>query len=190
MAMSKRFRNLLLTGVSIVLLLSTPVQAKKAFLSDIVLTNTRDDLLVYFSVSNCFTAEMNTAIESGLSTSFTFFVKLYEKRNFLWDRKLADLEISHSIKYDNLKNIYEVRLSEQGNKLIQVKSFDEAKKLMADVSALKVTSTQTLRKRERYQLQMMAQLDKIKLPLYLHYVLFFLSLWDFETDWHTVDFRY
>jgi hypothetical protein len=188
--MSKRFRNLLLTGVSAVLLLSTPVQAKKAFLSDIVLTNTRDDLLVYFSVSNCFTAEMNTAIESGLSTSFTFFVKLYEKRNFLWDRKLADLEISHSIKYDNLKNIYEVRLSEQGNKLIQVKSFDEAKKLMADVSALKVTTTQTLRKRERYQLQMMAQLDKIKLPLYLHYVLFFLSLWDFETDWHTVDFRY
>lgn len=190
MVMRKRFRNLLFIGVSVALLLSTPVQAKKAFLSDIVVTNTRDHLLVYFSVNNCFTAEMNTAIESGLNTTFTFFVRLYEKRNFLWDRKIADVEISHSIKYDNLKNIYEVRLSEQNNKVIQVNVFDEAKKLMADVSALKVTPAHNLRKGERYQLQMMAQLDKIKLPLYLHYVLFFLSLWNFETEWHTVDFRY
>jgi hypothetical protein len=37
---------------------------------------------------------------------------------------------------------------------------------------------------------MMAQLDKIRLPFYLHYVLFFVSLWDFETDWYAVDFRY
>ena len=37
---------------------------------------------------------------------------------------------------------------------------------------------------------MMAELNKIQLPLYLHYVFFFLSLWDFETDWHSVDFRY
>jgi hypothetical protein len=28
------------------------------------------------------------------------------------------------------------------------------------------------------------------LPFYLHYVLFFLSFWDFETDWYTVDFIY
>jgi len=37
---------------------------------------------------------------------------------------------------------------------------------------------------------MMAELDKIRLPLYLHYVFFFLSLWDFETDWYAVDFLF
>ena len=47
-----------------------------------------------------------------------------------------------------------------------------------------------LEKGGRYQLRMMAELDKIILPLYLHNVLFFLSLWDFETDWYTIDFRY
>jgi len=47
-----------------------------------------------------------------------------------------------------------------------------------------------LKKGKRYQLQMMAQLDRIRLPFHLHYVLFFLSLWDFETDWYAVDFRY
>jgi len=36
----------------------------------------------------------------------------------------------------------------------------------------------------------MAELDKLELPLYLHYIFFFLYLWDFKTDWHAVDFRY
>ena len=35
-----------------------------------------------------------------------------------------------------------------------------------------------------------AELEKVRLPLYLHYVLFFVSLWDFETDWFTIDFIY
>jgi Domain of unknown function (DUF4390) len=173
-----------------VLLLATPAQAKKAFLSDIVVTNTRDHVLLYFSVNNCFNADMNTAIESGIETTFTFFVKLYEKRPFLWDRKLADLEISHSIKYDQIKNIYEVRQSEQNGKAVVVKSFDEAKRLMAELAALKVLEIQHLQRGGHYQIRMMAQLNKIQLPLYLHYVFFFLSLWDFETDWHSVDFRY
>jgi len=39
-------------------------------------------------------------------------------------------------------------------------------------------------------LRVKAELEKVRLPLYLHYVLFFVSLWDFETDWYTVDFIY
>ncbi|MBN1106364.1 MAG: DUF4390 domain-containing protein [Deltaproteobacteria bacterium] len=167
-----------------------PAHGKKAFLSDIVVTNTRDHVLLYFTVNNCFNADMNTAIESGIETTFTFFVQLYEKRPFLWDRKLADLEISHSIKYDQIKNLYEVRLSEQKGKAVVVKSYDEAQRLMAEVAALKVVEIQQLMKEGHYQIRMMAQLNKIQLPLYLHYVFFFLSLWDFETDWHSVDFRY
>ena len=60
---------------------------------------------------------------------------------------------------------------------------------MSEIVALKVIPIRHLKRDKRYQLQMMAQLDKIKLPLYLHYVLFFLSLWDFETDWYTLNFR-
>jgi len=35
-----------------------------------------------------------------------------------------------------------------------------------------------------------AELNKLTLPFHLHYVLFFVSLWDFETDWYTIDFVY
>jgi hypothetical protein len=61
---------------------------------------------------------------------------------------------------------------------------------MSEVAALKVTEIQQLQRGGRYQIQMMAELNKIQLPLHLHYVFFFLSLWDFKTDWHSLDFRY
>lgn len=172
------------------MLSTSPVLGEKAGLTDIVVTNTRDHILVYFTVENCFNPELNEAIENGINTTFTFFVELYEKREWMLDRKIAEREVSHTIKYDNIKKTYDVTLSEQENKTITLQDFEEAKKLMAEVVALKVTRLQSLRKGARYRVRMMAQLDRIELPLYLHYVLFFLSLWDFETDWHEVDFRY
>lgn len=174
----------------IILQLTMPALAQQAYLSDIWITNTQDHLLVYFSVNECFTVDMNRAIESGIEATFTFYIRLYGKRDYWWDMKVADKEISHSIKYDNLKKIYEVRLSEQDNQVITVKDFDEAKRLMAEVFAVKVIALRNLKRGGNYQLKLMAQLDKIRLPLYLHYVFFFLSLWDFETDWFSVDFRY
>jgi hypothetical protein len=181
-----------LTGLLIILLLhvATAVPAQQAYLSDIVVTNTRDHLLVYFTVNGCFTADMNAAIDSGIETTFTFFVKLYEKRSLIWDKEKADIVLRHSIKYDNLKGTYEIKLSEENDKTVTVNNFEQAKKLMAEVVALKVMPMNQMKKGFRYQLQMMAQLDKIKLPFYLHHVLFFLSLWDFETDWYAVDFKY
>lgn len=167
-----------------------PAVAEDAYLSDFVVTNTRDHLLVYFKVNNCFTQEMNNAIESGIETTFTFFVQLHEKRDLIWDKKIADLEVNHSIKYDSLKKTFTVRFSEDNNREVTARDFEEARKLMAEIVALKVIPMHQLKKGKRYQLQMMAQLDKIRLPYYLHYVFFFLSLWDFETDWYAVDFRY
>jgi hypothetical protein len=163
--------------------------AANARLTDIVVTNTRDDLIVYFSVVDCFTDDMQKAINNGVSTIFTFFVKLYEVRDWWWDKSIADLKVSHEIKYDSLKKIYILRLSSD-DKLVYVKDFEEAKKLMSEIVGLKVTELRNLQRGNRYQISMMAELDKIRLPFYFHYVFFFLSLWDFETDWYTVDFRY
>lgn len=187
----KRARAVLLCITLLTTLLPHPsAWATDAYLSDIVLTNTRDHLLVYFTVNDCFTPEMNTAIAAGINTSFTFFVRLYQKRSILWDKKIASAEVNHSIKFDNLKETYEVRISGPEPKTVVVEDFEEARRLMAEVVALKVIPLHSLKKGEQYQLQMMAELDKIELPLYLHYVFFFLSLWDFETDWYKIDFRY
>ncbi|MBW1997806.1 MAG: DUF4390 domain-containing protein [Deltaproteobacteria bacterium] len=172
------------------LLLIQGVWAEKAFLTDVVMTNSDEHLIVYFTVKDCFTDEMIRAIENGIETTFTFFAKLYERRKVLWNKKLAEVQVRHSIKYDNLKRVYELRLSEKDNEMIYTKDFEEAKKIMATVEDLRVVSLNSLVKGKRYRLKMMAELDKIKLPLYLHNILFFLSLWDFETDWYQIDFRY
>lgn len=164
--------------------------AKEAHLSDIIVTNTRDHLLSYFNVRDCFTEEMNMAIMNGISTKFTFIVKLYEIRGAWFDRKIADIRLTHTIEYNTLKNEFSLLLPEQNNKKVKTKDFDSAKKLMADVVALKVIRLDRLKRGVHYQLRMKAELDKIELPFYLNYVLFFLSLWDFETDWYSVVFRY
>jgi len=186
----KSLRFILLIVFLMGLFSSRPAFASDARLTDIVITNTQDDLLAYFSVTDCFTENMKRAIDNGVSTSFTFFVKLYEVRNWWWDKGLADLKVSHEIKYDNLKKVYIVRLSSKDNKVVYVKDFDKAKKLMSEIVGLKVTELRNLQRGNHYQISMMAELDKIRLPFYFHYVFFFLSLWDFETDWYAVDFRY
>ena len=186
----KSLRFILLIAFLMGLFSSRPAFASDARLTDIVITNTQDYLLAYFSVTDCFTENMKRAIDNGVSTSFTFFVKLYEVRNWWWDKGLADLKVSHEIKYDNLKKVYIVRLSSKDYKVVYVKDFDKAKKLMSEIVGLKVTELRNLQRGNHYQISMMAELDKIRLPFYFHYVFFFLSLWDFETDWYAVDFRY
>lgn len=190
-----RRQNIQFAWIAFILLLllpalEIPAKAKGASLEDIVVTNTRDDLLVYFSVRDCFTTEMIKAIQNGIPTTFNFFVQLFEKKDYALDKKIADLRVSHTIRYDNLKKTYLVTLGEKKGKVVSVKDFEEAKKLMSEVVGLDVAKLTHLQRKRRYRVRMMAQLDRIELPFHLHYVLFFLSLWNFETDWCTVEFGY
>ena len=180
----------------IVLLLLLPFflpglsSAGEARLDDIIVTNTKEHLIVYFNVEDCFTEDMNRAIMNGIPAKFTFIVKLYEVRNVWFDRKIADIRITHKVEYNTLKNEFTVFFPERNNKTIITKDADEANKLMAEVVALQVARLDTLKRGSHYQLRLKAELDKIELPLNLDYVLFFLSLWDFETDWYSVVFKY
>jgi hypothetical protein len=162
----------------------------EAVLSDIIVTNTREDLLVFFEIRGCFTREMDEAILNGIPTTFTIFVELSRARLFWADESLSAKELEHSIKHDSLKNEFHVRRTEDGGKALVFKDFTAAKKAMAEVRGLKTAPLQRLVRGNKYQLRVKAELQKVRLPLNLHYVLFFLSLWDFETDWYTVDFTY
>jgi len=169
---------------------STSVFATEAKLTDIIVTNTRDDLLIYLNVEGAFPPEMKEAILSGVPTTFSFFVSLYRNRSFWFDKKITDLTITHSIKFNRLKNEFTINRSWENTPPAVANSFPHAQKLMAAVNNLKVVSLDNLIKGQQYQVRAKAELNKLTLPLYLHYVLFFVSLWDFETDWYTIDFIY
>jgi len=161
-----------------------------AALTNIIVQNTRDDLLLFFNVKGAFTEEMEKAILSGVPATFSFYVSLYRLRGLWMDEKITDLYVTHTIKYSNMKKEFTVSRSWEAGKPTITGSFDEAKKRMGEIESLKVVPLDRLEKGSKYQIKAKAELSKMTLPLYLHYVLFFVSLWDFETDWFTIDFTY
>ena len=164
--------------------------AQDATLTNITVTNARDDLLLYLNLEGAFREEMKKAILSGVPATFSFFVKLNRIRNFWFDQTIADIEVTHTIVYDNLKKEFTVTRSWKENNPEVTKSFAEAKRWMTEINSLKIIPLNRLEKGEPYQLRVKAEVSKKTLPFYLHYILFFVSLWDFETDWYAIDFVY
>jgi len=166
------------------------VFAQEAKLTNITVSNTRDDLLLYMNLEGAFSEKVNTAILSGVPATFFFLTKLNSVRNLWVDRGIADITVTHTIKYDNLKKEFIVRRSWKNNEPEITKSFNEAQKWMTEVNSLKIIPLGQLKKGQQYQLRIKAEVSKQTLPFYLHYVLFFISLWDIETDWYSIDFIY
>jgi hypothetical protein len=176
--------------LAILLVMQNPAHAQDARLTDIIVTNTRDDLLVYLTVEGAFREKTKNAILSGVPTTFSFFISLYQERNLWFDKEIADIEITHTLKYNNLKKEFIVKRSWENDDPLVTQSFDEARKLMTEIDSLKIVPLRVLEKGRRYQIRAKAELSKLTLPYSLHYVLFFVSLWDFETDLYTIDFVY
>ncbi|WP_321413893.1 DUF4390 domain-containing protein [uncultured Desulfobacter sp.] len=161
-----------------------------AILSNIKLANTRDDLFAYFKVENAFNEKNIQAIENGIPTSFTFYVTLFKTTSSLLDTKITDIKTCATIKYNSMKQEYTVVCQWKDAPALITKSFDEAKTWMSEVDNLRVVSLNRLIKGDKYRIRMKAELEKVTLPLALHYVFFFVSYWDFETDWYVIDFTY
>ena len=170
--------------------LSAPCYAKKAFIKDIRTKIDKEALFISFRVTDCFTKKMIQAIKNGINTRFVFIIRVYEVKNLWKDKKLADLKVVHSIHYDSIKKVYNLNLSEKKNKKLVLRNLEEAKMILSRISDLKLIETKRLKKGKEYQIRIKAELDKIRLPFHLHHVLFFLSLWNFETGWYKVNFKY
>jgi len=174
----------------ILFLFQNPTHAKAARLADLTVTNTRDDLLLYLKVEGAFSEKMKNAILSGVNTTFSFFISLRLVRNLWPDKKIAEIKVTNTIKYDNLKKKFFITKSWKDDEILVTQSLIEAEKLMTSIDSLKIVPLSRLEKGRQYQIKAKAELGKTTLPFYLHYVFFFVSLWDFKTDWHTISFIY
>ena len=183
-------RKIFTSLLCILVLFPNLVFAQDARLSNIIVTNTRDDLLVYLTVEGAFREKMEKAVLSGVPATFSYITTLYQVRNFWKDKKIADIKVTNRIKYNNLKKEFVITRSWGTEKPIVTQSFEEAKKLMSEVDSLKIVPLKHLEKGLLYQIRAKTELSKLTLPFYLHYVLVFVSLWDFETDWYTIDFTF
>jgi len=184
-------RRISILMILIPLLVSAgPGTAQAAHLTDMVVTNTRDNLLLFVKIEGAFTEKMKQAILNGIPTTFSYIVNVTRVRRLFPDQKVVSNKLTHTIKYDNLRKLFVVRRSWEDNRPMTTESMEEAERWMSEIESLPVVSLSQLKKGGRYKVNAKTELDKITLPFRLNYLFFFVSLWDFETEWHSVDFVY
>lgn len=184
------WRAAIMSMIILLLAISSPKDVHAAYMTDMVVTNTRDNLILFVKVEGAFTVKMKEAIMNGIPTSFLYFVNVARVRPFFPDQTVSSLKLTHTIKYDNLRKIYTVKRSWEDNRPLTTDSFQEAQSWMSEIKSLPVVPLAELKKGGRYKVKAKTELDKFTLPFYLNYLFFFVSLWDFKTEWHSVDFVY
>ncbi|MBN2437181.1 MAG: DUF4390 domain-containing protein [Deltaproteobacteria bacterium] len=175
--------------LAVFLAFSSPLSAENAEIRDLLVTNNAKHVLVYAKVTNCFTKDIEAAILAGVPTTFTFLLDLFQKRPELLDKKVVRVTVKHTIKYDNVKKLFFVSFDED-KEPTSFQDFESAKRVMADLNGVPVVQLNQLEKNEYYYIRIKAKLDKVRLPLHLEYIFFFVSLWDFETDWYQEGFSH
>jgi hypothetical protein len=174
----------LIGAVAFLLLLIFPFPAfcQKASIKDVNVKGANGIWKLSFDVQDCFTEKMQEAIQSGIRTTFTFYIQLYQKRTWWKDWKVASVEFRHTVQYNPIQKVYQVVLEENSSSLA-ISGLEEAKRLMSKVNELEIRSSFYLEPKVPTYFRIKAELDPVRLPLHLEYLFFFVSLWDFETDW-------
>lgn len=187
-----RFFLLILLAVALIpAMVPAAAAAQKARLTDMVVSNTRDDLLLFVTVKGAFTEQMKQAVLNGIPTSFSFIVRLEKSNAFVLPNTLvAEKKVTHTIKYESLKKQFVVRRSWEENRTLTTDSFEKARQWMSEIKSLRIAALDRLQEGKKYRIRAKARLDTVELPFYLNYVFFFVSLWDFETNWHSIEFGY
>ncbi|MGZ3538904.1 MAG: DUF4390 domain-containing protein, partial [Thermodesulfobacteriota bacterium] len=75
------------------------VFCQKAAIKDVNVKGMNGTWKVSFNVENCFTEKMEEAIQSGIRTTFTFYINLCQRRSWWKDRKIASVEFRHTVQY-------------------------------------------------------------------------------------------
>jgi hypothetical protein len=172
-------------GITFVLIWILPVAAfaQKASIRDVLVKAGDGTWKVSFSVDNCFPEKMQEAIQNGIPATFVFYLQVYQVKSWWRDQKLVSLPFQHTIQYSPIRGEYQVTFGEKGMSRV-TRNFEEAKRWMANVQEVEIKAPLEMKPGSLTYLRIKAELDPVKLPLHLEYLFFFVSLWDFETDWH------
>ncbi len=157
---------------------------------DLTITTSTTQLLLFGVLKNGKHKELEQALHSGIPMQFTFFIELYQTRANWPDKNLATITFSHTLRYDSLKENYQLEIEEQKNRKFIFKTLTKAMQVMNSINGLKVTKLTTLLPDNAYQIRIRAELFKKTLPMNLHYLIPFISMWDLETDWFSLKFTY
>ena len=179
-----------IAAAAFLVLLCAGTRLHAAEIAAMSISNTEENLILSVTIDGAFTERMQEAILSGISTSFSYVITVTRKRALFPDKQVHEINLTHTVKYDTLRKTFTVRRSWENYRPLTTDTFAEAKRWMSQIQDVPVIPLESLDKDTRYRINAKAELDRVTLPFFLNYVFFFLSLWDFETDWHSIDFVY
>ncbi|MFQ5900608.1 MAG: DUF4390 domain-containing protein [Thermodesulfobacteriota bacterium] len=179
---SKIYISLLIVFLT---LLVTPVDAfpKDPRIERLIINSDSETLHISFSLKDGFSEDIENAMLSGIPVTFTFFIEIYKNKNLWPDEMLTSLVFKHVSKYDTLKEEFEIFQEENPQNYIYLKELDKVKEVMTIGKDIPVIPIFILSGDGSYRLRIKAEMDTIKRPFPLNYLLFFTSFWDFETPW-------
>ncbi len=182
------------TVFSVVLLLlfcqpAWPATSRQPAITDILLSSSHKSLLLSATVQNCFTEDMLEGVHNAIPVTFRFYLDLRRVRNYWFNERIMKQVVNHTLSYDPIKQEYQVAFSEK-DRPETTRSLEEAKKMMAELHEIKLLPLSKLLTTEKYALHIKTTLAENTLPLSIHSIIPLFSLWNFETDWRTVEFTY
>jgi hypothetical protein len=166
------------------------LRAQDACISDVIITKYQNTAYLYFNIKGCYNPEIEELVNSGVTTTFIFHVRLKQLRGMWFNTLIEEKTFKHTIKYDPLSGKYTITKEEDGKNPIIVADFEDAKSIMSRVKFYPLIPLELLEKGNTYRLEIKGELDKVHIPESLRYVLFFAHFWNFETDWYEEVFTY
>ncbi len=163
---------------------------RKATIKELTATTSETHLILFGTLENSFTSEMIEILHSGIPLRFSFFVEV-NKTAENWPNELIIAQnFHHVMAFDTLKESYRVTLEEDNNKVLSFRSLFKAQKVINEINGAKIIELGQLIPDNMYQLKIRAELYRKTLPLSLNSIFPFLSWWDNETEWYTIEFKY
>ncbi len=141
-------------------------------------------LKVSFQVKDAFTQDIEEAIKSSIPTSFNFIIELSRVSQAWFDESAGRWEFKHTVRYDTLKEEYEIILGEKDGEVVRTKDLQDMKDVMTTGLNIILSTATQLNPGDEYELKIMAELKTVKLPFLFNYMFFFAKLWDYKTEWH------
>jgi len=180
-----RLPAILLCCWLVILLAPWPsAQAAGARITDIIVTQASDQLVVFATLEEAFTPDIEESIVNGVPTTFTYQLRLMRQRAFLPDAEVSALTVRQSVAYDLLKDEFQfVRDDGRRNSTRLTKSYGEMKRWMAELTGVTLASRRLLQPEERYYVQVKAEIRSVSLVFPFNYLLFFVSFFNFDTPW-------
>ncbi len=159
-------------------------------ISSLVVTNSSRDLLLYAHLDHGLDAKAVEGVKNGIPATIVFEIELDLVRRQWPDKEISSVEIEHTLSYDNLKDSYNVLLTERGAAAMNGRPLDEARALMAEVNGYALAPLSVLEPDHTYVLKVRARLRQKTLPFYFDYLIPFGGIGGYETEWATTTFHY